>query len=650
VKKYKLLLATLGSLSVSAAAQTDLADKFGKRESIQNIALSPDGKKLIYIEPIGARGVGVYIVQVGEESSKQIFNINTIQSTVSWCDWASNSRLVCQISGIATVQKELAPFSQTIAFNADGTGFQQLGKKNNSRSLFATLGDGAVLGWNASDDGQILMSRYYVPELKTGTILGSSVSGFGVERLDTSTLKSVLVEPPKDSVSNYIADASGTVRMMAIDKYSDQGEFRGTTNYYYRTLGSRDWKFFSTKTLKDDGLFPLTVDSVQNVAYVIGDKDGRKAIFKVSLDGNMVKTLVSAHEKVDVEDLMTLGRSGRVIGVSILTDKREAVLVDPELKALATRLNKALPGLPIIGFVGASRDEKRLMIFAGSDSDPGRYYVYDKESKQLRPIAVARPELEGVPLSAVKPVSYPAADGTMIPGYLTLPPGSNGKGLPAIVLPHGGPEARDEWGFDWLSQYFAAQGYAVLQPNFRGSSGYGNDWYKDNGFKSWRIAIGDVNDAGKWLVSQGIADPKKLGIFGWSYGGYAALQSGVLAPDLFKAVVAVAPVTDLNRLVDNYGRGVVIKDFVGTGPHLQEGSPVQQAAKLTKPILMFSGDKDLNVNIGHARAMDAALRRLGKSSELIVYPGLEHQLDDSVVRADMLRRSLAFFEKNFAAK
>ena len=185
---------------------------------------------------------------------------------------------------------------------------------------------------------------------------------------------------------------------------------------------------------------------------------------------------------------------------------------------------------------------------ASSDTDPGMLYLYTKATRGLAEVLPIRNELVGVAMGKMTPVSFPAADGTMIPGYLTLPPGSDGKGLPAIVMPHGGPGARDEWGFDWLVQFYAARGFAVLQPNYRGSTGYGSAWYQKNGFQSWRIAIGDVNDAGRWLVSQGIAKSDQLGIVGWSYGGYAALQSSVLDPNLFKAIVAIAPVTDLDRL------------------------------------------------------------------------------------------------------
>src|SRR5262245_58414673 len=160
-------------------------------------------------------------------------------------------------------------------------------------------------------------------------------------------------------------------------------------------------------------------------------------------------------------------------------------------------------------------------------------------------------------------------------------------------MPHGGPGARDSWGFDWLAQYFAQRGYVVLQPNFRGSGGYGDAWFANNGFRGWKTSVGDVVDAGRWLVSQGLADASKLAVIGWSYGGYAALQTQVLAPDFFKAVVAVAPVTDLELLKSksalNYRNAFVEADFIGSGPHVKLGSPAQNAADFKVPVLMFHG-------------------------------------------------------------
>src|SRR5690606_3892901 len=218
----------------------------------------------------------------------------------------------------------------------------------------------------------------------------------------------------------------------------------------------------------------------------------------------------------------------RVVGASYATEKREIAYFDDELKRLADQFHRVLPGEPLVEVVGASADERQLLLIASSDVDPGMVYLFDKNTRELSELMPLRNQLAGREMGQMRPVAFPAADGTMIPGYLTLPPGmAEGTNLPAIVLPHGGPSARDEWGFDWLVQFFAARGYAVLQPNFRGSTGYGSAWFGRNGFQAWRTAIGDVNDAGRWLVSEGIADPAKLAIVGWSYGGYAALQSQV---------------------------------------------------------------------------------------------------------------------------
>ena len=223
---------------------------------------------------------------------------------------------------------------------------------------------------------------------------------------------------------------------------------------------------------------------------------------------------------------MHIGRRHRIVGVDYATDRSHAFYFDPAIKAIHASLERTLPNQPILRITDSSVDESKLLIFAGSDNDPGTYYLFDRTAKQMRPLLAVREALDGVKLASVKPVQYPASDGTMIPAYLTLPPGrETARGLPGIVMPHGGPSARDFWGFDWIAQFFASRGFAVLQPNYRGSTGYGDAWFEKNGFRSWPIAIGDVLDGGRWLVAQGIADAGKVAIVGWSYGGYAALQS-----------------------------------------------------------------------------------------------------------------------------
>jgi dipeptidyl aminopeptidase/acylaminoacyl peptidase len=254
-------------------------------------------------------------------------------------------------------------------------------------------------------------------------------------------------------------------------------------------------------------------------------------------------------------------------------------------------------------------------------------------------------------LGTVSAITYKAADGTPVPAYLTLPPGKTPKNLPGIVLPHGGPSARDTWGWhadSFLIQFLAARGYAVIQPEYRGSAGFGDKWLMDNGFKSWRTSIGDITAAARYLISSGIADPKRIAIVGWSYGGYAALQSAVTEPSLYKAVVAVAPVTDLGLMKEEaqtYTSAGIVEKFIGNGPHLIDGSPLRHVTAISAPVLIVHADMDLNVNVEQSDKMSAALKSAGKDVEYIRIAGLDHYIDDSVQRTNMLLHIAALLDR-----
>lgn len=643
-----MAIALAATSSMASAQQSDEAHIFGARASIEQISLSPSGDRIAYIEPdIGRRSV-LMVSHLTDGSAPQAVTWSEGNPwNLSWCGWASNTRLVCEMNALLDDIEKLVPASRMIALDIDGKNIKQLGQRSSDAMGFRQF-DGEIIGWLADDTGDVVMSREYLPDANpVPSRLGNKEAGLGADIVNTSSLKSRRLEKPRPNAVGYIADDKGRIRIMQSEDAGVSGQLRGVSRYSYRSAGGGEWTPFSVDR-EGEGLTPAAVDSAQDIAYAFRKKDGRNAVYSVSLDGKMTEQLVSANDKVDIGGLIRFGRSGRVIGTQFVTDKREADIFEPQYKKLSAQLHKALPGLPLINFVDASRDENIILLFAGSDTDPGRYYIYDKQSKKLNEIALARPELEGKPLATVEQVQYPAADGTMIPAYLTLPPNSDGKNLKAIVMPHGGPSSRDEWGFDWLSQFYAAKGYAVLQPNFRGSAGYGDNWYIENGFKSWRVAVGDVNDAGRWLIGQGIADPQKLAIIGWSYGGYAALQSSVLDDKLFKAVVAIAPVTDLNFLIDQYEgftNATLAAAFVGSGEHIKSGSPLQQAGHIKAPVLLFSGDRDFNVNVEHSKAMESALKKAGTPVELVIYKGLDHYLDDSAAREDMLSKSATFLEK-----
>ena len=636
------------------AAPADPAAAFGARETVLDAALSPSGRKVAFIAPGPGRSTLLYTVDVGSDAEPFLaLSADGKPERLSGCGWVSDQRLICTIYMVVTtiVPGQAMGATRLVAVNADGTNVKLVSRRSRSDDLYVAQSGGDVIDWQAGNEGSILMGREYVPEGKIGSHIEDKREGYGVDRIDTASLTSKIVEPAKQNATDYISDGRGNIRIMAIaDVSSATGYASGKVTYYYRTKASRDWKTLGTVNRNsNEGFYPLAVDPTLDVAYGFKQGDGgRWALYSVALDGSKKETLVFAHPQVDVDGTVRIGRAHRVVGATYALEKREALYFDPALAALGKSLSKALPGLPLVRFVDSSADESKLLLWAGSDTDAGRYYLYDKAAKQLGELMLSRPPLESVKLATVKPVRYKAADGTEVPAYLTLPPGSSGKNIPALVMPHGGPSSRDEWGFDWLAQYFANRGYAVLQPNYRGSSGYGDAWYRKNGFQSWRTAIGDVNDAGRWLVSQGIADPAKLAIVGWSYGGYAALQSEVLDPGLYKAVVAVAPVTDLATLVKDsrdFSNYTMVRSFIGTGPHLRDGSPAQNAGKIKVPVLLFHGDLDLNVGISQSRTMHDKLKGSGGRSELVVYDGLDHQLEDGMARADMLRRSDAFLRK-----
>ena len=652
-----IVIVTLAQLVAPALAQDnkpfDAALAFGARQSVADLSLSPDGMTVAYVAPSQGLGSTLYALRLEKGAkAKGVLVATGKPERLSHCHWVSNERLACSVYGVVRAPQGLLPFTRLIAVNADGSNVKQLTTQANLYTRGLQLGGGKIIDWLPDQDGSVLMSRNYLPDDHTGTHIASIAEGLGVDLLDTRTLASRTVEPPHRDAAGYLSDGRGTVRVMGVKVLGPGNQDTGVIAYYYRTQDSRDWqKLGDYNFLERSGFAPLAVDHDRNIAYGLRKWDGRMALYSLTLDGSMSQALIFSRPDVDIDGLISIGRRYRVVGVSYATDYRTDVYFDPEIDKITTTISKALASPGKVWIADSSVDEQKLLLFSSRDDDPGVYYLLDRRTHHLDTFLVAREELEGVKLAKVKPITYSASDGTSIPGYLTLPPGvETAKGLPAIVMPHGGPGARDEWGFDWLAQFFAARGYAVLQPNFRGSSGYGDSWYRQNGFRSWQTAIGDVLDAGRWLVAQGIADPGKLGIVGWSYGGHAALQSAATDAGVFKAVVAIAPVTDLNELKEeerDWSDYDVLSQEIGEGPQVRAGSPAQNAGKIKVPVLLFHGALDRNVPIAQSEHMARSLEKAGVPHELVTWDNLDHSLEDSSARTEMLRKSDEFLRRAF---
>jgi dipeptidyl aminopeptidase/acylaminoacyl peptidase len=308
--------------------------------------------------------------------------------------------------------------------------------------------------------------------------------------------------------------------------------------------------------------------------------------------------------------------------------------------------------------MNASDDWTKVLYFRGSDVDPGSFYLVDRAKREFGIVGRCAAWIDSGQMAKVKPIEYPARDGLTIHGYLTLPPHCAGTNLPMIVKPHGGPGARDRWEFDPEVQFLANRGYAVLQMNFRGSIGYGLSFWRA-GFKQWGGKMqDDLTDGVRWAISQGIADPSRIGIFGASYGGYAALTGLIKTPELFRCAISYVGVTDVRAITRrSYLEGQARKDFdrvvreeVGDyradKKELEAISPTHLVDGIKVPVLLAYGGRDPIVPVEQGYTLAEALKKQHKKVELIVEKNEGHGFRTLAARTNLFHRIELFLAEN----
>jgi dipeptidyl aminopeptidase/acylaminoacyl peptidase len=325
-------------------------------------------------------------------------------------------------------------------------------------------------------------------------------------------------------------------------------------------------------------------------------------------------------------------------------------------------VQKALPD-QAVRLVSWSDDWKKLVFLVEGGKVPSQFLLGDRTTGQITAIATTRPEITDQDIGEVQAVRYTARDNLPVPALVTWPAGVIGadrKKLPLIVMPHGGPEAYDQIGFDWMAQYFANEGYMVLQPQFRGSDGFGVS-HRNAGHRQWGRAMqDDISDGVAAMVASGWADPARVCIVGWSYGGYAALAGATLTPELYKCVVSIAGVADLPEMLSHERRGgskessfIYWRSRIGDPAtemdQIKAVSPVQQAANVRAPVLLIHGQQDSVVPPEQSSLMERALKRLNKDVKLVRIPGDDHSLTESENRRAALQEIAAFVGKHLGA-
>ena len=415
------------------------------------------------------------------------------------------------------------------------------------------------------------------------------------------------------------------------------------------------WKKAVTVKVDKGGDYPdllgLGRDGKGAVVRVTND-DGASVYYEVTSEGVMGEPLDPEGAAFHHAPLFH-PTTRRLAGFSRHDDWFTYDYFDPLLKKLHEAMTAEFDvSYRLVPFSHAD-DARKMVIYAESPVDSGTYYFADFSEGNVTQLIENYPALPADWLSEKQAVTYKAADGLDIHAYLTLPPRKDAKNLPLIVLPHGGPEARDYIDFDWQAQNLAARGYAVLQPNFRGSGGCGLDFAKA-GYGEWgRKMQTDLSDGVRWLVGKGTIDPKRVAILGASYGGYAALAGATLDAGIYRCAVSIAGPADLNEMLffetQRFGLASYTvkywKKLMGDPSRLNEISPAKQAAKAYCPILLIHGTDDTVVPITQSQMMEKALKAAGKPVEFVTYPGQDHWETMGKSRIDMMKAAMAFLDK-----
>jgi dipeptidyl aminopeptidase/acylaminoacyl peptidase len=499
--------------------------------------------------------------------------------------------------------------------------------------------------------------------IQAGVIGGSSLNSrsqvredFRVHSVNILTGEAELLdEVGSRGTFDWWADNKGKVRLR-------RDAVAGQDVLYARLDGSNDWTEVHRQTLyafeaakESSGSTSGIMDVIgfapdPNQLYVFYWPGDRQAIGLFDLRTRQI-TQVFSDPKYDVDGAVAIAR--QIVGARVSRAMPEQVFFDARLKSAQATVAATYPGHSV-AIVSASDDLSKLaLVIEGPKSVGGAYILVDLKESAATTIAARYPTLDAASTGEQKYITYTARDGTKIDAYLTVPR-SGGKNLPAIVLPHGGPEARDEGGFDWLSQFFASRGYVVLQPQFRGSTGFGTQ-FALAGRRQWGAKMqDDVSDGVKYMTSSGIADPAKVCIMGWSYGGYAAMAGATLTPELYRCAIAGAGVSDLIEMLvyeAKYGGGAArywrkhIGDPVADKASIDAVSPIKHVANMKAPMLLIHGELDQVVPIKQSEIMADALKAAGKPYEFVRLADENHNISFASTRIKTLKAMDAFLAK-----
>lgn len=472
---------------------------------------------------------------------------------------------------------------------------------------------------------------------------------FDVYRVDLRTGRSTLVAENPGDITGWQTDHKGRVLMAVRQKgLATDLLYRPDEKVAFKTIATTDYK-----TRLDPAFFTGDGKSV----YMISNR-GRDKSALVLMDPSRpeAEQLVFEDAEVDVDGPSWSNARKKLTMVTYERDKQVRKYFDPYMESVFANLEKKLPGMEI-NLQNSNKPEDKFIVAASNDRTPGARYIYDAKADTLAKLGDINPKLPEAAMSLMKPVQYTSRDGLTIHGYLTLPPGREPKNLACVVNPHGGPWARDAWGYNPEVQFLANRGYCVLQMNFRSSTGYGRQFW-EAGFGQWGLKMqDDVTDGVNWLIAQGVADPKRVGIYGGSYGGYTTLAGVTFTPDLYAAAVDYVGVANLftfMKTIPPYWRPLLPKFYEMVGnpekdkDRLAATSPVLHADKIKTPLFIAQGARDPRVNKAESDQMVEALKKRGVEVQYMVKDNEGHGFRNEENQFEFYEAMEKFFAAHMA--
>lgn len=635
------------------SAQVDV-DAFVRKDKFDDIKLSPNGEYYAATIRLEDRtGLAIMLRSANKLTAHFVLGKNT---HVSGFWWVNPERVLISISEKYGALDEPQPTGELYGIDVDGSKLEMLvGYRVQSRGAGTRIQPKKV-----EDVAAFLVDT--LPGDDKGVII--SVWPFSedpytrAERMDVYTGRRTLAARAPVRRADFVTDNTGTVRF-AVGAGSDN-----VRKLYYRAGDGAEWTLLNDESVTGRSEYPIGFSQDNRTAYLLSEQQkGADAIVAFDIASGERKTLLQ-DDRVDPSAIIyqdgAIGvdadtSAGRVpVGVVLPDGKPRTLFFDPASKEarLQKELETAFAG-HAVGITSITADGKTALIEMSSDRNPGDFYLFRIDERKADYLLSRRDWFNPEKMAESRPIQLKARDGLTLHGYLTLPPGTEGKNLPMIVLPHGGPFGiRDVWAFDGEAQMLASAGYAVLQPNFRGSGGYGRS-FREAGARQWGLAMqDDVTDATKWAIQQGIADPRRICIYGASYGAYAAIMGAAKESALYRCAAGYVGVYDLpmmhtNGDVQRRGSGdTYLNQWIGPRNELAAVSPVNMADRIKVPVLLAAGGEDERAPIEHTEIMERRLKAAGVPVESLYYKTEGHGFYKPEHQKEYYTRLLAFFSKH----